>query len=245
MSRPAWFERALLTPVEVGECQVEGHGFVSVIGARAPGPLSYWCTGVPPTVGGGITSLRCWPRNGRCWPRPVRSRRQRPPPGLRTRRMGSLGSSRGPGSSFLDADPDRTQHGRLRRPSRGGPLRPATDRHRRHRSPVRPLTVEKKRARTRRAAVPVRNYSSRDQIMARFRTVPPNATPAADYVAQHVASTSIRHSAAGWSWKSDPKIFASAEMTPEMLARILGRLALIRAEQDRCRRRSAGRSSPV
>jgi pimeloyl-ACP methyl ester carboxylesterase len=95
-------------------------------------------------------------------------------------------------------------------------------------SPVRELTPEDHAARQRRAFGPMLVYRSRQAAESRFRPVPDQ--PMISYVAEHVAATSVTEVEGGWTWKYDPRIFARAPLSPELLTRPDCRLALFRAE---------------
>jgi pimeloyl-ACP methyl ester carboxylesterase len=95
-------------------------------------------------------------------------------------------------------------------------------------SPVRDITPEERAARERRAFGPLRAYPSPEAAIARFHPIPDQ--PGLPYVVEHIAGTSIRAVAGGWSWKFDPRIFARHPLTPELLTRLDCRVALFRAE---------------
>jgi pimeloyl-ACP methyl ester carboxylesterase len=69
-------------------------------------------------------------------------------------------------------------------------------------SPVREFTPEDRAARDRQAFGPLRVYPSREDAIARFRTMPDQWT--LPFVKQHIAETSLREVDGGWSWKFDP-----------------------------------------
>ena len=50
-------------------------------------------------------------------------------------------------------------------------------------------------------------YRSREEILSRFRIVPPQASTL-PYVARHIANESVRREHGRWFWKFDPRIFA-------------------------------------
>lgn len=60
---------------------------------------------------------------------------------------------------------------------------------------------------------PLRTYPSRAAILSHFRTLPPQRI-LLDYLVEHIAGASIRHDAAGWTWKQDSLVAARA---PERL----------------------------
>jgi pimeloyl-ACP methyl ester carboxylesterase len=72
-------------------------------------------------------------------------------------------------------------------------------------SPVRDFTPEERAARDGQAFGPLRVYPTREQAVARFRTLPAQDT--LPYVFSHVAETSVREVDGGWSWKFDPAVF--------------------------------------
>ena len=94
-------------------------------------------------------------------------------------------------------------------------------------SPVRDITPEELAAREKRAFGTLRVYPSRAELLARFHPVPDQ--PVIGYIADHVAATSIRQVAGGWTWKFDPRIFGS-QQPRELLTRLDCRVALLRAE---------------
>ena len=100
-------------------------------------------------------------------------------------------------------------------------------------SPVRDrdLTPEETAARERRAFGPLHVYPSREDAIARFRTIPPQET--LPYISAHVAAASIRPApdgAPGWTWKFDPRIFARDTFAVGLVTRLDCRVALFRAE---------------
>lgn len=95
-------------------------------------------------------------------------------------------------------------------------------------SPVRDITPEEHAAIEQHAFGPLRVYPSREAILARWRPIPDQ--PALDYVARHVAQTSIRAAGGGWTWKFDPRVFGRPPLPPALLDRLDCRVALFRAE---------------
>jgi pimeloyl-ACP methyl ester carboxylesterase len=95
-------------------------------------------------------------------------------------------------------------------------------------SPVRDMAPEDRAARQRRAFGPLRVYPTPEAAVARFRPIPDQ--PTLDYIADHVAATSVRPAEGGWTWKFDPNVFARDHLTPELLTRLECRVALFRAE---------------
>ena len=95
----------------------------------------------------------------------------------------------------------------------------------------RDLTPEELAARERRAFGPLHVYPSREDAIARFRTIPPQET--LPYATAHVAATSVRPApdGDGWTWKFDPRIFGREPFgAAMMLTRLDCRVALFRAE---------------
>jgi pimeloyl-ACP methyl ester carboxylesterase len=64
--------------------------------------------------------------------------------------------------------------------------------------------------------------------VARFRTIPDG--PALPYVLAHIAPLSARRAADGWTWKFDPKVFERKPLSPDDVAVVDCRAALLRAE---------------
>ena len=89
-------------------------------------------------------------------------------------------------------------------------------------------TSDEQAANAQRAFGPLRVYSTREEALKRFKLIPPQDgnIPA---VHDHVAATSIRENAEGWSWKFDPKIF-SGRPRPVPLTLPQCRVAVFRAE---------------
>jgi pimeloyl-ACP methyl ester carboxylesterase len=79
-----------------------------------------------------------------------------------------------------------------------------------------------------------RTYTSVDEAVGRFRTVPPQEHYL-DYVIDHVARLSLRPVSGGWQWKFDRRVFDQfagsmrAEALP-YLPRVRCRFALLRSE---------------
>jgi len=95
-------------------------------------------------------------------------------------------------------------------------------------SPVRDITPEERAALEHRAFGPLRVYPTRADALAQFHPIPDQ--PTVDYIAEHVAETSVQPVDGGWTWKFDPQVFARPPMTPELLTRLECRVALFRAE---------------
>jgi pimeloyl-ACP methyl ester carboxylesterase len=77
--------------------------------------------------------------------------------------------------------------------------------------------------------VPLRRYPSREAILARFRTLPPQPV-LLDYVVDHIAESSIIQHRDGWTWKHDPGVSAPAPQTLPPPADPLCPTTVIRAE---------------
>ncbi|HEY2814366.1 MAG TPA: alpha/beta hydrolase [Acidimicrobiales bacterium] len=79
-----------------------------------------------------------------------------------------------------------------------------------------------------------RTYTSVDEAMLRFRTVPPQAHYL-DYVIDHVARRSLRPVEGGWQWKFDRRIFEQFSQMRGValpyLPKVRCRFALLRSEQ--------------
>ncbi|MDA8274005.1 MAG: alpha/beta hydrolase [Actinomycetota bacterium] len=99
-------------------------------------------------------------------------------------------------------------------------------------------------------------YSSLEEIVARFRTIPPQAVYL-DYIVAHVARRSVRRFEDGWRWKYDSRVFTQfaggmrASALP-LLADVRCRFALLAAEHGLVTPRigsaicdTLGRSTPV
>jgi pimeloyl-ACP methyl ester carboxylesterase len=76
---------------------------------------------------------------------------------------------------------------------------------------------------------PLRTYPTLEAALARFRTVPDQPT-SLPYVLEHVARTSVKETADGWTWKFDPRIFNRPVPTGELLRRVRCRMALFRSQ---------------
>lgn len=77
-------------------------------------------------------------------------------------------------------------------------------------------------------------YPTRDEALARFRTVPAQHHYL-DYVMRHVAEHSLREVPGGWSWKFDHTVFSTFTANPRAIARpylpqVRSRFALLRSE---------------
>lgn len=96
-------------------------------------------------------------------------------------------------------------------------------------SPLRDLSPEQTAAREHLAFGPLKKYSSFDDALRRFRTVPPQLE-SLPYVVDHVARHSIVEHDGSWSWKFDPRVFIDVLPTLELLLKVRRRIALVRAE---------------
>lgn len=79
-----------------------------------------------------------------------------------------------------------------------------------------------------------RSYATLDDALARFRTVPPQASYL-DYVIDHVARRSLRQVDDGWQWKFDRGVFEQfsgglRSIALPYLERVTCRFALLRSE---------------
>lgn len=98
-------------------------------------------------------------------------------------------------------------------------------------SPVRETSAEAKAWIAEGAKLPGHKpRASRDEIIARFRTLPADES-SLEYVRRHVAAASVREMADGWIWKFDPNIFFHTRMEPQDLAETPCPVALIRGER--------------
>lgn len=97
-------------------------------------------------------------------------------------------------------------------------------------SPIRDRSPEEEAAAEQRAFGPLKVYETREQALARFRMVPEQAA-ALPYVQSHIAATSLREVAAGWTWKFDPAIFGHRRPGPDLLTSITCRVGILRAEK--------------
>jgi pimeloyl-ACP methyl ester carboxylesterase len=61
----------------------------------------------------------------------------------------------------------------------------------------------------------IRVYPTREEAMARFRPVPPQAM--LPYIAQYIAEASVQPVEGGWSWKFDPRFVAPIGTAPRTL----------------------------
>ncbi|MCW0213819.1 MAG: alpha/beta hydrolase [Pseudonocardia sp.] len=80
-------------------------------------------------------------------------------------------------------------------------------------TPVRERPPEHMAARERRAFGPLKRYATREEAIARFRTVPPQEDEL-PYVMAHIAEHSVRRHEDSWVWKFDPMIFNRWPLAP-------------------------------
>ncbi|CAN5304323.1 alpha/beta hydrolase [soil metagenome] len=98
-------------------------------------------------------------------------------------------------------------------------------------SPVREMSAETREVHARGGKTfGARVYPTKDEIVARFRTVPPDASTLA-YVCRHIAEQSVHEVEGGWTWKFDAKIFLRSYMEPADIAEVACHVALIRGER--------------
>lgn len=97
-------------------------------------------------------------------------------------------------------------------------------------SRVREPTPEEQAARRHTAFGPLKVYPDRDKALSRFRTIPAQ-DEYLPYVIEHVARTSLRPVAGGWTWKFDPKIFGRQFPGPGLLRSAASRIAMFRSER--------------
>jgi pimeloyl-ACP methyl ester carboxylesterase len=97
-------------------------------------------------------------------------------------------------------------------------------------SPVRERTPEELAAASHAAFGPLRVYSSREEALSRFRTIPEqeNLLP---YVMDYIARASLRESGGGWTWKFDPRVFGRDRPGLELLHSVTARVAIFRSER--------------
>jgi len=74
-----------------------------------------------------------------------------------------------------------------------------------------------------------RTYPSREAILARFTTLPPQDV-VLPYVREHIRQQSVRPVEGGWSWKFDPRLFAERPPLRDLLPALRCRAAFIRSE---------------
>jgi pimeloyl-ACP methyl ester carboxylesterase len=74
-----------------------------------------------------------------------------------------------------------------------------------------------------------RTYPTREAILARFTTLPPQDA-VLPYVREHIRQQSVRPVEGGWSWKFDPRLFAERPPLRDLLPALRCRAAFIRSE---------------
>jgi pimeloyl-ACP methyl ester carboxylesterase len=96
-------------------------------------------------------------------------------------------------------------------------------------SPIRDLPPEEAAARNRTAFGPLLTYPDQKSALEKFRPIPdqPNSL---SYVTAHVAISSLRRIADGWSWKFDPIIFNQTSPPEKLLHDVTNRVAVLRGE---------------
>lgn len=75
----------------------------------------------------------------------------------------------------------------------------------------------------------LRRYATREEILARFSTLPPQDV-VLPYVREHIAAESVRPVDGGWTWKFDPSFFGERALLRDLLPALRCRAAFIRAE---------------
>lgn len=91
-------------------------------------------------------------------------------------------------------------------------------------------TAEDKRSRQRRAEAPPRIYPDRSAALGAYQPRP-TQTDVLGYVRAHIAQTAIRPVDGGWTWKSDPVIYARPDVSERFLADVEAPLALLYGER--------------
>jgi pimeloyl-ACP methyl ester carboxylesterase len=90
-------------------------------------------------------------------------------------------------------------------------------------------TAEDKLDRQRRAETPRRIYADRSAALGAYRPQPVQSD-VLQYVRAHIAQTAIRPVDGGWTWKSDPVIYARPDLPECFLADVEAPLALLYGE---------------
>lgn len=75
-----------------------------------------------------------------------------------------------------------------------------------------------------------RRYQSREEIVARFATIPAGEGQL-EYIEANIAEQSVREFEDGWGWKFDQEIFLKSNMSPEQVAQAACEVALVRGEK--------------
>ena len=76
-----------------------------------------------------------------------------------------------------------------------------------------------------------KTYATIEEGIEHFHLVPPQPCENT-FILEHVARHSLRHTAAGWTWKFDPRVFVKVSLTPmsEFLSNVRCRVAILRGE---------------
>jgi pimeloyl-ACP methyl ester carboxylesterase len=90
-------------------------------------------------------------------------------------------------------------------------------------------TAEDKLYRHRRAEAPPRIYADRSAALGAYRPRP-TQSDVLQYIRAHIAETAIRPVDDGWTWKSDPVIYARPDLSECFLADVEAPLALLYGE---------------
>jgi pimeloyl-ACP methyl ester carboxylesterase len=75
----------------------------------------------------------------------------------------------------------------------------------------------------------LRRYATREEILTRFSTLPPQDV-VLPYVREHIAAESVRPVDGGWTWKFDPGFFGERAPLRDLLPQLRCRAAFIRSE---------------
>jgi pimeloyl-ACP methyl ester carboxylesterase len=79
------------------------------------------------------------------------------------------------------------------------------------------------------ARPPTKIYATREDALARFRTVP-GQDGNLPYVEHHIALESLHEVEGGWTWKFDPGLFGQRGWVRDLLPRLSAPLTLVRCE---------------
>ena len=98
-------------------------------------------------------------------------------------------------------------------------------------SPVRAPDPESEEGARGRAFRNPKTYPDLDTAVQHFHLIPPQPCANA-YIVDHVARHSLKKTAAGWTWKFDPRVFIKTSLTPmsDYLAMVRCRVAVFRGE---------------
>ncbi len=98
-------------------------------------------------------------------------------------------------------------------------------------SPVRAPDPESEEGARGRAFRNPKTYPDLETAVQHFHLIPPQPCANA-YVVDHVARHSLKKTAAGWTWKFDPRVFVKTSLTPmsDYLAMVRCRVAVFRGE---------------